>query len=135
MLVWQADLKGVNAAKNYWQAYFDKYTYEHEVLAGAADKEDVVAFSFWLDKVTTSVTSSLCVILQACDLKLPLLAVSELQLQHIGISVFAVVTALLLKAWIVLQSPHAQHMLLVDLQQRYKCSLKSLLRIQLVISC
>ena len=54
VLVLQADLKGVNAAKNYWQAYFDKYTYEHEVLAGAADKEDVVAFSFWLDKVTVS---------------------------------------------------------------------------------
>ena len=47
----QADLKGINEAKNYWQAYFDKYTYEHEVLAGAADKEAIVAFSFWLDKV------------------------------------------------------------------------------------
>lgn len=48
---WQADLKGINEAKNYWQAYFDKYTYEHEVLAGAADKEANVAFCFWLDKV------------------------------------------------------------------------------------
>ena len=52
MACWQADLKGINEAKNYWQAYFDKYTYEHEVLAGAADKEAIVAFSFWLDKVT-----------------------------------------------------------------------------------
>ena len=49
---WQADLKGINEAKNYWQAYFDKYTYEHEVLAGAADKEANVAFCFWLDKVS-----------------------------------------------------------------------------------
>lgn len=48
---WQADLKGINEAKNYWQAYFDKYTFEHEVLAGAVDKEAIVAFSFWLDKV------------------------------------------------------------------------------------
>lgn len=52
----QADLKGINEAKNYWQAYFDKYTYEHEVLAGAADKEAIVAFSFWLDKVIVRVT-------------------------------------------------------------------------------
>lgn len=56
-LYWQADLKGVNEAKNYWQAYFDKYTFEHDVLAGAVDKEAVVAFSFWLDKVTSLSTS------------------------------------------------------------------------------
>ncbi|KAL3156970.1 hypothetical protein ABBQ38_001228 [Trebouxia sp. C0009 RCD-2024] len=49
----KADLKGINEAKNYWQAYFDKYTFEHEVLAGAVDKEAIVAFSFWLDKNVT----------------------------------------------------------------------------------
>lgn len=47
----QADLKGINEAKNYWQAYFDKYTFEHEVLAGAVDKEASAAFCFWLDRV------------------------------------------------------------------------------------
>ena len=47
----QKDVKGINEAKNYWQAYFDKYHYEHEVLAGAVDKEDTTAFSFWLDRV------------------------------------------------------------------------------------
>jgi len=47
----QTDLKGINEAKNYWQAYFDKYTFEHEVLAGAVDKEASAAFCFWLDRV------------------------------------------------------------------------------------
>ena len=54
----QGDVKGINAAKNYWQAYFDKYTYEHEVLAGAVDKEDTTAFSFWLDRVSIHVVRS-----------------------------------------------------------------------------
>ena len=48
----QNDLKGINEAKNYWQAYFDKYTFEHAVLAGAVDKEDSAAFCFWLDRVS-----------------------------------------------------------------------------------
>ncbi|DBA68467.1 hypothetical protein WJX79_007535 [Trebouxia sp. C0005] len=48
-----ADLKGINEAKNYWQAYFDKYTFEHEVLAGAVDKEASAAFCFWLDRNVT----------------------------------------------------------------------------------
>jgi hypothetical protein len=47
----QSDLEGINEAKNYWQAYFDKYTFEHEVLAGAVDKEASAAFCFWLDRV------------------------------------------------------------------------------------
>lgn len=47
------DLKGVSEAQNYWQAYFDKYTFEHEVLCGAVDKEDGAAFSFWLDRNVT----------------------------------------------------------------------------------
>lgn len=51
----QDDLKGVSEAQNYWQAYFDKYTFEHEVLCGAVDKEDGAAFSFWLDRVRTTI--------------------------------------------------------------------------------
>lgn len=48
----QDDLKGVAAAQNYWQAYFDKYTFEHEVLATAEDSNSGVAFVFWLDRVS-----------------------------------------------------------------------------------
>ena len=51
----QNDLTGVDAAKNYWQAYFDKYTFEHTVLAGAEDSASRVAFVFWLDKATAPV--------------------------------------------------------------------------------
>lgn len=48
----QDDLKGIPAAQNYWQAYFDKYTFEHEVLATAEDSKSGVAFVFWLDRVS-----------------------------------------------------------------------------------
>lgn len=47
----QGDLKGIPAAQNYWQAYFDKYTFEHEVLATAEDNKSGAAFLFWLDRV------------------------------------------------------------------------------------
>lgn len=48
----QDDLKGIPAAQNYWQAYFDKYTFEHEVLATAEDSKNRAAFVFWLDRVS-----------------------------------------------------------------------------------
>jgi ketosteroid isomerase-like protein len=43
------DVKGLQAVQQYWQKYFDTYEFKHEVIAGAVNKEDKVAFSFWAD--------------------------------------------------------------------------------------
>lgn len=43
------DLNGPEEAKKWVSAYYDKYNYEHEAIAGAVDENDNIAFSFWLD--------------------------------------------------------------------------------------
>jgi len=54
------DVKGLEAVKQYWKKYFDTYQFKHEVIAGAVDKDDKVAFSFWADvDVKVKDTSSL----------------------------------------------------------------------------
>jgi len=44
------DLHGAKTVTSYFQAYIDKYHYEHQPLAGAVDEHDDVAFSFHVDK-------------------------------------------------------------------------------------
>ena len=46
-----SDIKGVSGVKDYFQAYIDKYDFEHEVITGAVDEKANVTFSFWQDKV------------------------------------------------------------------------------------
>ena len=41
----------MSGVKDYFQAYIDKYDFEHEVIAGAVDEQANVTFSFWQDKV------------------------------------------------------------------------------------
>jgi ketosteroid isomerase-like protein len=45
------DITGADAVSAYIQEYPNKYHYEsHDVIAGAVDENDNIAFSFWLDK-------------------------------------------------------------------------------------
>ncbi|KAK9823774.1 hypothetical protein WJX72_005413 [[Myrmecia] bisecta] len=51
----QADVKGVDDVKQYFQSYFDKYSFKHVAVCGAVDEKANVAFSFAVDqKVTPS---------------------------------------------------------------------------------
>lgn len=51
-LTLREDLKGKAALKHWLQSYSDKYTFQHEVIAGAVDPNNY-AFSFWVDKHVT----------------------------------------------------------------------------------
>lgn len=44
-----ADIQGIDNLKKYYQAFFKKYDYKHEVLCIAADSTSSVAFSFVAD--------------------------------------------------------------------------------------
>jgi len=44
------DLHGIGAVKGYFQAYIDRYNFEHHVIAGAVDEPSNVAFSLHQDK-------------------------------------------------------------------------------------
>ncbi|CAL8471481.1 g11023 [Coccomyxa elongata] len=47
------DLHGRNSVKGYFQAYIDRYNYEHVPICGAVDEHSNVAFSFHVDKDVT----------------------------------------------------------------------------------
>jgi len=47
------DLHGRNVVKGYFQAYIDRYHYEHVPIAGAVDEPSHIAFSFHVDKDVT----------------------------------------------------------------------------------
>lgn len=75
----QQDVKGLEAVKQYWKKYFDTYQFKHEVIAGAVDKDDKVAFSFWANVVsgnisfvsrhddTVALAQCKCVAAEQCD--------------------------------------------------------------------
>ncbi|EIE22002.1 hypothetical protein COCSUDRAFT_56439 [Coccomyxa subellipsoidea C-169] len=47
------DLHGRNSVRGYFQAYIDRYSYEHIPITGAVDEHSNVAFSFHVDKDVT----------------------------------------------------------------------------------
>lgn len=44
------DVRGADDIVHYFQTYFDKYDFTHNVIAGAVDSNDSTAFSFWRDE-------------------------------------------------------------------------------------